>query len=159
MIAEDVIDEEEERIAACEDDVDPPELSDRVPLTGLSINLLGVNYGAEPEFDEEEEGNENAGSYKVGKIIGGEILSPEGANPDGQSVRGDVEEVYHPPTFMFALTNGIRLWQIFPLFKRLPSPKVLFLSRRKVGLRTLHLKFSRTGPRPVTSLSMTSIWQ
>lgn len=84
---------EDEIVIAEDDDVDPPERSDRVPLMGLPVDLLGVNYGAEPEFDEGEDefndgenefNDENAGFYKVGETIGEQILDPVGENPSAQ---------------------------------------------------------------------------
>lgn len=73
-IWEDVI--EEERIAVYEDDINPPERSDREPLSGVTTNLLGIDYGTELEFDEDEF-DENARSYKLNETIGGEILEPD----------------------------------------------------------------------------------
>lgn len=118
LIAEDEVDEQAiaaETIAACEDDVDPPERSDRVPLAGLSINLLGVNYSSEPEFDEGEDepnevGDENAGSYKVGEAIGGQILDSVGENPTAnkpdEQASNYLSSIHYVRTYLWVQTTA-----------------------------------------------------
>lgn len=71
--------EDEDVAAACEDDVDPPERTDRTSLGGLEINLLGVNYrlGNGNDSDYGEGDDEDPKHYAPNETISGQMLDFE----------------------------------------------------------------------------------
>lgn len=106
-IWEDREDENREEISAVvDDDVDPPERSDRPPLGGLAINLLGVNYGGDgsydDEFDDDEAGagsggvrGENQKMYEENETIGGQFLEDVNDQNTNQGTNASLEDI--PP--------------------------------------------------------------